>query len=205
MNGRFMWCLALSVTAATRLTFAQEQETKYGFATKKYSIQMKVAFYRPYAGTRLMFSNPADPKAAFNYFADNGPARDCLERFVGAVALVTYSVKLASGVTPNAVVIREGVTVLVQSSNLPARAPFSMSQKLINGIGSDIQAFGYDETPLKRANRVQTRRLAKAAWWRLCRQELYLDEETKPFAIAEWKYTLERITLVRIYSPPDPE
>jgi hypothetical protein len=77
-----------------------------------------------------------------------------------------------------------------------------MTQKLERGIGSDIQAFGYDEGPLRHAERTSMRRQATATWWRLCRQELYVDQETKPFAIVEWKHTLDRIRIVRIYAPP---
>jgi hypothetical protein len=80
-----------------------------------------------------------------------------------------------------------------------------MTQKLIEGIGSDIQAFGYEEASLKQADRIRIRRQAQAAWWRLCRQELYVDEEVKPFAIVEWKHTLNRISIVQIYAPPDRE
>jgi hypothetical protein len=76
-----------------------------------------------------------------------------------------------------------------------------MAQKLIDGIGSDIQAFGYDENPLKHAVRAQTRRQAQALWWRLCRQELYMDEETKPFAIVEWKHTLGRVSIIQDRHP----
>jgi hypothetical protein len=76
---------------------------------------------------------------------------------------------------------------------------------LVDGIGSDLQVFGYDEGPLKQADRVRSRRQRKATWWRLYRQELYVDQETEPFAIVEWKHTLNRISVVEIYSPPDRE
>jgi hypothetical protein len=42
-------------------------------------------------------------------------------------------------------------------------------------------------------------------WWRLCRQELYVDKEMKPFAIVEWKHTVNGISIVQIYAPPDRE
>jgi len=78
-----------------------------------------------------------------------------------------------------------------------------MTQKLVKGIGSDLPVFGYDEGPLKKADRSPTRKQAQAAWWRLCRQELYVDKETKPFAMVEWKHTLNRISIVQIYAPRD--
>jgi hypothetical protein len=72
------------------------------------------------------------------------------------------------------------VAVSAQSPGLPPRAPFSTAQKLVEGIGSDLQVFGYDEGPLKKIERVPTRKQAQSTWWRLCKQELYVDEETKP-------------------------
>ena len=80
-----------------------------------------------------------------------------------------------------------------------------MTQKLVKGIGSDLQVFGYDEGPLKNAKRIPTRKQAQSTWWRLCHQDLYVDEETKPFAILEWKHTLNRISIVQIYAPPNTE
>jgi hypothetical protein len=44
---------------------------------------------------------------------------------------------------------------------------------------------------------------AQAMLWRLCRQELYMNQDTRPFAIVEWKHALNRISIVRIYAPPD--
>jgi hypothetical protein len=74
-----------------------------------------------------------------------------------------------------------------------------MAQKLVKGIGSDLQVFGYDEGPLKKVERVPTRKQAQSTSWRLCKQELYVDEETKPFAILEWKHTLNGISI----APPN--
>jgi hypothetical protein len=181
-----------------------ESEVKYGFATKDYSIELRVNSFDSYLGRRLAFLSSVDPgkEVCFSADAGGGP---CVEHFVGAVAVVRYSVRLANGAAPRFASIREYVTVSAQSSELPERAPFSMTQKLVNGIGSDIQAFGYDEAPLKRVDRTRTRKLAQAMPWRLCKQELYLNEEPKPFAIVIWKHTLNRISIDHIYAPPDGE
>ena len=80
-----------------------------------------------------------------------------------------------------------------------------MTQKLVKGIGSDLQVFGYDEGPLKKSQRSPTRKQTQSTWWRLCKQELYVDEETKPFAIVEWKHTLNRVSIIQIYAPPNRE
>jgi len=176
IDEKMAWELAaawLGLASISLATSAPEQEATYGFATRDYSIQMRITFLDPYLGRRLAFSGDFDPKQELWYPTGYGRAEPSIERFVGAVAVVRYSVKLANGGRPEAVAIRERVTITAQSWGLPERAPFSMTQKFINGIGSDIQAFGYDEGPLKQADRVRTRRQAQAAWWRLCRQELY--------------------------------
>lgn len=189
---------------AAILQASPEPEVKYSFATKDYSIEMAITFYEPYLGRPLTFSSGTDPGKELCFSADGGTGR-CVEHFVGAVAVVRYSVRVANGETPRVASIREYVTVSAQSSGLPQRAPFSIKQKLVNGIGSDIQAFGYDEAPLKRVSRTRTRKQAQAMLWRLCRQKLYVNEETKPFAIVEWKHTLNRISIVQIYAPSDGE
>lgn len=203
MNGPVGRWLLLAAAVVSQAASPREQDVKYGFATRDYSIEMKVAFYEPYAGRRLAFSSSIDAQKEFCYSADGGITDKCMERFVGALAVVTYVVRLANGGTPRPVTIREFVTVLAQSPELPARAPFSMTQRLVAGVGSDIQVFGYDENPLRHAVRALTRRQAQALWWRLCRQELYVDDDTKPFAILEWKYTLGRVSIIQIYSPPN--
>jgi len=68
---------------------------------------------------------------------------------------------------------------------------------LVHGIGSDIQAFGYDEGAV--AEREQAAR--RAEWlrmWRVYRQELFLNGDAEPFGVVEWKHTLHRIEIVRV-------
>ncbi|MFL6464140.1 MAG: hypothetical protein ACJ73N_06995 [Bryobacteraceae bacterium] len=197
--------LLLGFPAMSRAASPLDHDIKYSFATRDYSIRLSVAFFEPYWGRRLSFFTSIDTRKEFCYSGDRGTTGKCIERFVGAVAGVTYSVKLANGGTPRLMTIREYVTVSAQSPGLPERVPLSMTQRLIEGIGSDIQAFGYEEASLKQADRIRIRRQAQAAWWRLCRQELYVDEEVKPFAIVEWKHTLNRISIVQIYAPSDRE
>jgi len=198
------WML-LSLASISQVTSAPENDIKYGFATRDYSIEMKITFLDPYVGQRLAFASSVDAGKELCFSTGDGRTGPCIERFVGAVAIVRYSVKLANGKRPSLASIGERVTVSAQSSGLPQRAPFSMTQKLVDGIGSDLQAFGYDEGPLRKSERIRTRKQAQSLWWRLCRQELYVGEETRPFAIVEWKHTLNRISIVQIYAPPDRE
>jgi hypothetical protein len=197
--------LLLCLPAMSEAASPLGRDVTYGFATRDYTIRLRVAIFEPYRGRRLSFLTSIDTGKEFSYSGGRGTAGKCIERFVGAVAIVTYSVQLANGGTPRSAAIREYVTVSAQSPGLPERAPFSMTQKLIGGIGSDIQAFGYEEASLKQADRIRIRGQARAAWWRVYRQELFVDDGTEPFAIVEWKHTLNRIGIIQIYAPPNTE
>jgi hypothetical protein len=183
---------------------ARERDVTYGFTTMQYTIEMRISFLDPYEGKRLVFYSSADPSKPICPSLDGTPGK-CIDRFLGAVAVVRYVVRLGNGGVPERAAIREYVTVTAQSPGLAERAPFSMTLLLVDGTGSDLQVFGYDEGPLKQVDRARSRMQRKPTWWRLYRQELYLDQETAPFAIVEWKHTLNRISIVEIYSPPDRE
>lgn len=176
----------------------------YGFATRTYFIEMKVAFPQPYQGRRLVFYSSVEPQKELCYSGDGGTLGKCLERFVGAVAVVTFSVRRPDGRPPEEATIRELVTVTAQSPDLPKRPPFAKTVKLIDGIGSDIQVFGYDRTPVKKAGRFRNGGQPMRSTWRLYRQQLYVDDDVRPFAIVEWKHSLDRISIVQIYAPPEP-
>jgi hypothetical protein len=163
---------------------------------------MRVNFLDPYLGARLVFYSSADPDRPICPPVDGGTTGECVDQFVGAVAIVKYAVKPANSGKPGPVAIRERVTVTAQSPGLAERPPFVMTLPLIEGRGSDIQAFGYDEAPLKGPDHARDREQAKASW-RFYRQELYLDDEKNPFAIVEWKHTVHRIYITRICSPAD--
>jgi len=67
----------------------------------------------------------------------------------------------------------------------------------VHGVGSDIQAFGYDETEIAERDRPT----ARAAWrdlWRACRQELFIDGDGEPFATIDWRHTIDRIAVVHV-------
>jgi hypothetical protein len=84
---------------------------------------------------------------------------------------------------------------------LPDRRPYLYEQRLVSGVGSDVQAFGYDESG---ASEPERRRL-RSEWlglWRVFRQELFVNGESEPFAVVEWRHTLEHIDVIRTTSIP---
>jgi hypothetical protein len=68
---------------------------------------------------------------------------------------------------------------------------------LVHGVGSDIQAFGYDESAVAEPERAALRAESRARMWRVYRQELFLNGDSEPFGVVEWKHTLDRIEVVR--------
>jgi hypothetical protein len=175
-------------------------DSSYGFSTTRYTIQMRVSFLPPYEGKRLVVYRNGDPGKEICPSIEGGPP-GCVENFVGAVAAVAFTVNRIADGRPAGASIREVVTLVDQSPGLPDRLPYVMSVKLVNGSGSDLQAFGYDESPLPAPKRPAEREVAKAAWRRY-RQELYLDKDRRPFAVVEWLHTTTRIHILRVGALP---
>src|ERR1039457_5912404 len=124
---------------------AQEAQTVYRFETADYRIEMSVGFFPPYQGRRLAFYSSAQAGKELCY-SGNGDSSSCIERFVGAVASVTYRFQPRRKNLPAAATFREAVKVVSQPEGLDERPSYIREQPLVHGVGSDIQAFGYDES-----------------------------------------------------------
>ena len=165
---------------------------EYTFPVTDAVITLQVQFPDPYNGQRLAFYSGSKQVCLS---AETGFA-GCSEHFVGSIALVQYSVQSTGRRKPGK--IREAVHLVGQSEGLPARPMFGKTVKLVNGVASDIQLFGYEEdgrTP--EAERVQARAGARQLFRRF-RQELFLDGERQPFAVLEWVHTVRGIKLARV-------
>src|SRR5277367_2962428 len=68
----------------------------YTFTAGNHNITMEVRSSKPYIGTRLVFYDDKDPLKPV-CFTGNGENGACPSHFVGAVALVTFTVKAARG------------------------------------------------------------------------------------------------------------
>jgi hypothetical protein len=155
-------------------TQAEEREAVYRLDTADYRIEMNVRFFPPYLGGRLSFYNSASPGRELCY-SGNGDSSACVERFVGAVAAITYRVQPRRKSLLAAASFRDVVKVLSQSDGLDERPPYIREQPLARGVGSDIQTFGYDESAVAQPARVALRAESRARMWRVYRQELFLD------------------------------
>ncbi len=197
-TARFLSSATFLVIYASALCAGLPPEASHWFSTTKYEIQVQIRSLAPYHGTRLVFYNSTNPDKEICLPAEGGSA--CAEKFVGAVALVTVHVNsLASGKPAN-VTVREVVKQVAQSPGIPDRSPFTMSLRTADGVASDIQLFGYDESPIPADQRAAQREAAKNDWRRF-RQELYLDNDQHAFASIEWLHTVTGIRVVRVEAP----
>ena len=166
------------------------------FITRDHLVRMEVRFHEPYLGNRLVFYDSANP-AKEVCVVPSGASSVCPNRFVGAVATVTFTVKRIRRTSHDQPTIREVVTLLSQSPELPPRPRFDKTQCATRGVISDLQVFGYDETEIPEEQRASERK----EWlrlWTVYRQELYLNGDKDPFAVIQWRHTLDRIEIVDI-------
>jgi Tfp pilus assembly protein PilF len=191
--------LACSTARESRATADEPQ--RYTFTSGEHTISMDVRFSDPYVAKRLAYYNDRTPRKEI-CLVGNGETGACPDRFTGAVATVTFTVKGVRGKLRADTTIREYVTVTAQSPDLPPRPPFDKTQMLTNGAISDLQAFGYNESDIAEGEREATRTRAKERLWRLCRQELFLNGEAVPFAIISWRYSIEKIEIQRVQGRP---
>src|ERR1035437_3040937 len=174
----------------------QEREEAYRLETADYRIETTVRLLPPHPGGGRVFYNSGNPRKKLCY-SGNGDSSSCIERFVGALAAVTYRFQPRRKNLPAAATFREVVKVVSQPEGLDERPPYIREQPLVHGEGSDIQAFGYDESAVAEPERAALRAESRARMWRVYRQELFLNGDSEPFGVVEWKHTLDRIEVVR--------
>jgi len=130
------------------------------------------------------------------FTADSGRTAKCPEKFVGAVALAEYSVRLRNGRPARDFHLRERVTTIDRHPDFPRRELFERTAHMVKGIISDLQSFGYDEAGIPTGAKAQEREAADKVWG-IYRQELFANDDKRPFAIIEWRHSIRSITLVR--------
>lgn len=176
-------CIGLWMVWATAAAAAE-----FAFPAGDAVVRVKVEMLPAYTGTPLvLYADGREiPAAALGF--EKRP-----EQFIGAGALVTYSLEF-KGRKRKATEVRERVELLGQSEGLPARETFHKTVRFVRGVASDLQLFGYDEGAVAAGERAGLREASRGLWRRF-RQELFLDGSETPFAVLEWRHTLTEVTV----------
>ena len=119
--------------------------------------------------------------------------RDCLERFVGSIAIAHYRFRSRSH-TAAPLNLRERVLTIDHDSRISPRAPFERVLAVERAAVSDIQAFGYNADGAEQAESDADH----LGVWYLVRQDLYLNDQTTAFLVVHWKHTLDFISLLDV-------
>jgi hypothetical protein len=180
----FLWSLA-SLGISTRLQQSEKpSDATYRLRTPEGEVRMNVRYFTAPSAGSFMFRDDLTARP-FCLSADGEQNRDCVERFVGSMAIARYQFR-TQGRPLN---LRERVVTIDQDDRMSPRPPFEREMAVERDVVSDIQAFGYtpgdgDAEPV--------------SVWRLLRQNLYLNDQTSVFLILHWKHTLKLISLVDV-------
>jgi hypothetical protein len=163
-------------------------EEAYRFLTANTEIEMTIEFHDGYVSRGFWFGEQMSNRT-FCLSADGEEGHNCAAAFRGSLAIARYRVRPRSHpeATP---VLREYVRTIDRDARLPDRPPFERSIVLKKGVGSDLQAFGYEPTPTDEPL------FDRHGPWYLYRQDLFLEPQRDPFLVVYWKHALASIRVL---------
>jgi hypothetical protein len=167
---------------------AAKDEEAYRFRTADAEVEITIEFYDGYASRGFWFGEQMSNRN-FCLSADGEEGRKCIDGFHGSLAIARYHVRLRSHAAAEPV-LREHVRTVDRDARLPDRPPFDRSIVLKKGVGSDLQAFGY-EAPVEDGPGS-----GRHAPWYLYRQDLFLEPQRAPFLTLHWKHALTSIRVL---------
>jgi hypothetical protein len=159
-------------------------DTTFRLKTPNGEVRMSVRYFTGSSAGSLVFRDDLSARP-FCLSADGEQNRNCIERFVGSMAIARYQFRTQRGPLN----LRERVVIIDQDDRMSPRPPYERELAVERDEVSDIQAFGY--TP----DDAEARPLSV---WRLLRQDLYLNDQTTGFLILHWKHTLKSVSLVDV-------
>jgi hypothetical protein len=167
----------------------KQSEQVYRFLTPVCEVRMSVQYFARSSASSFRFRDDLTNRT-FCLSANGEQDRDCLERFVGSMAIAQYQFRSRrhSGQPAGARADNRS-----RRSDKP-RAPFERALAIERAIVSDIQAFGYNPDDTVQG----TPSADLLAVWYLVRQDLYLNDQATAFLIVHWKHTLNLISLLDI-------
>jgi hypothetical protein len=165
---------------------ASTRECLHRFATAECEIEMAVQFYDRYASNGFWFKDRLANRS-FCVSSQGEASRNCLENFTGSLAVARYRVRPRSGAR-QMTALREHVRTIDHDARIDVRPPFDREIRLVQGIASDIQAFGY-ETAVPPGGQ---------DLWCFFRQDLYFDRKPSPFLVVHWRHALSGIRVLDV-------
>jgi hypothetical protein len=186
LSRRMLICGAAAFSVKPALA-AKKQEL-HRFRTADIEVEMTIEFHDAYNSKGFWFAEE-NSDHRFCMSAKGEAGRNCLANFRGSLAIAKYAVRPGRRHGP-APILREYVRTIDHDARLDLRPPFERTIKLEKGVGSDLQAFGYDpppgEEPMPEAH----------GPWYLFRQDLFLEPQTAPFLVMYWKHALSSIRVL---------
>jgi hypothetical protein len=188
----FLWSLA-SLGLTTKAAKPEKPaERVYRLSTPVCEVRMSVRYFASSSTSSFHFRDDLTNRT-FCLSANGEQGRNCLERFVGSMAIAQYQFRSRrhSGTPLN---LRERVLTIDHDSRIRPRAPFERVLTVERAVVSDIQAFGYNPDDTEQT----TSDANLLAVWYLVRQDLYLNDQATAFLIVHWKHTLNFISLLDV-------
>jgi hypothetical protein len=173
---------------ALRPAAAARQKEAYRFRTADVEIEMTIEFHDGYTSRGFWFDDLMSNRR-YCLSGDGGEGRNCIAAFRGSLAIARYRVRPRSR-RPAEPILREFVRTIDHDARLADRPPFERAIVLQKGVGSDLQAFGYEPAPGDEPLS------GRHGPWYLFRQDLYLEPQPAPFLILYWKHALASIRVL---------
>ncbi len=170
----------------------KQSEQVYRFLTPVCEVRMSVQYFARSSTSSFRFRDDLTNRT-FCLSANGEQDRDCLERFVGSMAIAQYHFRSRhhSGTPLN---LRERVLTIDHDTRISPRAPFERALAIERAIVSDIQAFGYNPDDAEQG----TPSANLLAVWYMVRRDLYLNDQATAFLIVHWRHSLNLISLLDV-------
>ncbi|HWB96796.1 MAG TPA: hypothetical protein VG672_08845 [Bryobacteraceae bacterium] len=166
---------------------AANQEDVHRFHTADFDIELTIEYHDGYRSDGFWFRQ--DESRHYCLSAGGETDQNCMANFHGSLAVARYRVRPRSR-RHRAAMLREYVRTVDRDARLNMRPPFERTIELKQGIGSDLQAFGYELSPGEKLEP------AVHSPWYLFRQDLFLEPQPRPFLAIFWKHALPAIRVL---------
>jgi hypothetical protein len=186
LNRRRFFGSAAALALVSRA--AAKDKEPYRFRTADADIEMTIEFHDGYASRGFWFGDQMS-KRRYCLSGAGEEGRNCMAGFRGSLAIAHYRVRPRLD-PPTEPVMREHVRTIDHDIRLPERPPFERSIVLKKGVGSDLQAFGYEVVTADEPFAY------RHGPWYLFRQDLFLEPQQAPFLTVYWKHALASIRVL---------